>query len=114
LLWFSVRRVAMGDETDLIRTVREIAERLGKSERTAYRRLKRPEAACFELVPLSNRGGGPPAVRAGEANSFDALEALHRTEVSSLRAEAGRRGGRARRIDPNAPSLVIQCSSGSV
>ena len=65
-----------------------MAERLGKSERTVYRLLQRPEAACFELVPVSNTAAVPPAVRGGQANSFDALFDLHHAEVSSVRAEA--------------------------
>src|SRR5215212_2345775 len=102
--WFAAWRAAMGDKNELIRTVRQIAERVGRSERTVYRWLQRQEAACFELVPISNTGGGAPAVRAGEANSFDALFDVRRAEVSSLRAEAGRRGGHARSNDPNAPA----------
>ena len=43
----------MGDKNDLIRGVKAMAERAGKSERTIYGWLKRPEAACFGLVPLS-------------------------------------------------------------
>ena len=104
----------MGDEKDLIRTVRLMAERAGRTERTIYRWLKRPEAACFELVPLSNTGGGgAAAVRSGEVGSFDALVDLHRAAVSSLRAEAARQRGHGS-VDQYADPLVIQCSSGAV
>ena len=102
----------MGDEKDLLRTVRVMAERKGVSERTIYRLLKLPEAACFALVPRSNAGGGPAALRTGEANSFDALFDLHRAAVSSVRAEAARQRGRGI-VDQNAAPLV-QCSSGGV
>ena len=104
----------MSDEPDLIYTVQRIAEHFGKSERTIYRLLRRPEAACFELVPRSNSGGGASAVRAGQANSFSALFELHDAEVSSLRAEAGRRGGLQQMAAPNANLLVTQCSSGGL
>jgi transposase len=100
----------MGDESELIRSVRQMAERYGKSERTIYRLLNRPEATCFGLVPVSNTGGGAPAVRAGQMNLLTALIDLHNAEVSSLRAEAGRRGG----LQRSAARIWLQMSRHAV
>jgi hypothetical protein len=108
-----MRRVAVSDDEMMLHTVRVMAERTGVSERTVYRLLRRPEAACFELVPVGNAGGGAAAVRGGMANSFDALLDLHRASVRSVRAEAARQRGRGS-SGGSAAQPLIQCSSGAV
>jgi hypothetical protein len=106
------RRVVMGDDTDLIYTVWRVAEHFDRSEATVYRILRRPEAACFGPVPLPN--GGARTMRGGQQNSLTALFARHDAEVSSLRAEVGRRGGLQRTADRSRGSSALQSSSGSV
>ena len=105
----------MGDKNDLILGVKAILlERADKTERTIHRWLERSEAACFGLVPVYNGDGGPPTVRAGHVNSLNALGALHRAEVSSLRADVARHPSLVPTVDRNANSLIIRCSSGGL
>ena len=95
LTFASVRDEESGDgrRDELIRTVRRMAERYGMSERTIYRLLKRPEAACFGARPGLQHGRRCPG-RARRAGKL-AHRALRSPQRRGQQAQG--RGGTSRR-----------------